>query len=180
MKKNPLAVARPDLTKQFHPSKNPGISPDEISYLYKSEVWWLCEKGHEWSEKVSSRSRQKKADCKICRSLAIIHPELARELHPILNGALRAEDITPGCHLKVWWICPEGHEYDATVKNRAVNKSGCPCCSGKKITKDRSIAVTHPQVAKRLHPIKNGDLSPNKITANYLEQVWWLCEQGSR
>ncbi len=178
MKKNPLAIARPDLAKQFHPSKNPGISPDEISYLHKEEVWWLCEKGHEWSEKVSSRSRQKKEGCKICGSLAITHPELARELHPTLNGTLRAEDITSGCHLKVWWICPKEHEYDATVKNRAVNESGCPYCSGKKITKDRSIAVTHPQVAKRLHPTKNGDLSPNKITANYLEQVWWLCEQG--
>lgn len=99
MKKIPLCIARPELAKQFHPYKNPGLSPEEISYQYKGEVWWVCKEGHEWQEKVSSRSRQTTVDCKICTSLACTHPQLAKELHPSLNGSFTAEDITPGAHV---------------------------------------------------------------------------------
>lgn len=178
MKKIFLLMSRPDLARQIHPHKNQGISIDKISANSKEEIWWLCEKGHEWKEKVSCRSRQKTVDCKICGSLACTHPCLVKELHPTLNKDLRAEDLTPGIHRKVWWICPKGHKYDATVKNRAVNRSGCPYCAGRKITKSQSLSVTHPKLAAKFHPTKNGDLTTDKITKNYLKPVWWICEKG--
>jgi hypothetical protein len=132
MRKISLSVARPDLAKQFHPYKNVGVSPDLISYQRKAEVWWICEKGHEWQEKVSSRSRQKSVDCKICSSLACTHPQLTKELHPSLNNEIKAGNITAGSHLKLWWTCDKGHEYDAVVKNRVIG-IGCPYCSGRKV-----------------------------------------------
>ncbi len=178
MKKIPLSIARPDLTAQFHPNKNIDISPEVISFQHKGQVWWLCEKGHEWKEKVSNRVRQKTVNCKICESLAYAHPELAKELHPTFNNDLKADDIAPGSHQKVWWLCQQGHEYNATVKNRAVNRSGCPYCTGRKITSDKSLAVSHPELAKILHPTKNNDITADKITSNYQKQVWWMCELG--
>src|ERR1700733_12771065 len=178
MKKISLSQARPELARQFHPFKNPGISADVISFQHKGKVWWICETGHEWQEKVSSRSRQKTVDCKICGSLACTYPHLANELHPTLNDKLRAEDITPGTHQKIWWLCPQKHEYEATVKNRAVNGSGCPYCAGRKITTARSLLATHPELARMFHPTKNEDLTTEKITKNYLKPVWWICGKG--
>lgn len=167
----------PELARDFHLYKNNGLSAETVSISYKGLVWWRCDKGHEWEEKVFSRVRQKKGGCKICRSLACTNPPLAKELHPILNNGLRAEDITPGAHRKVWWLCPEGHEYNATVKNRAVNESCCPYCACRKVTKSRSLTITHPELAKKFHPTKNGDLTTDKITENYLKDVWWLCDK---
>ena len=39
--------------------------------------------------------------------------------------------LTQGCHTKVWWICKEGHSYDARIKNRVAG-NGCSYCAGKK------------------------------------------------
>ena len=178
MKRISLLAARPDLSNQIHPHKNQGIAINEIGCRSNLELWWLCEHGHEWKEKISNRARQKKADCKVCRSLATTHPQIARELHPTLNGLLRAEDLTYGSPQKIFWICPIGHIYSSTVKNRAVNGSGCPDCSGRNVSKTDALSETHPHVAKLLHPEKNVDLSPDRISAHYRQEVWWRCEHG--
>src|SRR4051794_26529965 len=40
----------PKLIAQWHPTKNGGFYPDEISYGSGRRVWWKCAKGpdHEW------------------------------------------------------------------------------------------------------------------------------------
>ena len=43
-----------------------------------------------------------------------------------------AEYVTlrPGSGKKVWWKCPEGHEWEAVIANRTKRRSGCPFCAG--------------------------------------------------
>lgn len=63
--------------------------------------------------------------------LATKNPELAKEWHPTLNGDLTPYDFTSGSSTnKVWWLCSEGHEWDAFIKSRNNGKirSGCPEC----------------------------------------------------
>ena len=48
----------------------------------------------------------------------------------------------------------------------------------KEVKRENSLAVTHPELANEWHPSKNGNLTPNDITANYNEKVWWKCEFG--
>lgn len=43
------------------------------------------------------------------------------------------------------------------------------------VKKVGSLAETMPELAKEWHPIKNGDLTPNDITAGKFKPVWWLC-----
>lgn len=38
--------------------------------------------------------------------------------------------------------------------------------------------MTHPELAKKFHPTKNGSLTTDKITANYLKIIWWICDKG--
>ena len=42
----------------------------------------------------------------------------------------------------------------------------------------KSLAETHPEVAKQWHPTKNGDLTPNDITKGSIKKVWWKCDKG--
>ena len=106
-------------------------------------------------------------------------PHLVQEWHPTKNGELTPNDLTHGSVKKVWWLCPKGHSYEADPNHRtAKNPRGCPYCTGQKVSKDNNLLFLFPEVTKQWHPIKNGDLTPNKITYGSRKKVWWLCPKG--
>lgn len=47
------------------------------------------------------------------KSLAEERPELEAQWAP--NNKLSPDQVSCGSHLKVWWICSEGHKWQATV-----------------------------------------------------------------
>ena len=50
-----LCFARPDLIKEWHPTKNGKSNPRNVTCDHAEDVWWLCENGHEWEATVKSR-----------------------------------------------------------------------------------------------------------------------------
>jgi|APSaa5957512535_1039671.scaffolds.fasta_scaffold34677_1 hypothetical protein len=60
---NNLAFLNPTLAKQWHPTKNGGLSPDIVTPGSARKAWWVCDKGHEWEAAVYSR---KKNGCSKC------------------------------------------------------------------------------------------------------------------
>jgi hypothetical protein len=48
----------------------------------------------------------------------------------------------------------------------------------RKPLKGKSLAETHPELAKQWHPIKNGDIAPKDITPGSDKKVWWKCDKG--
>ena len=44
------------------------------------------------------------------------------------NQNLTPNQISPNSHKKVWWICKNGHEWEAQVKSRNYG-CGCPMCA---------------------------------------------------
>ena len=60
---NDLSTIRPDLVKQWHPTKNK-LQPEQVSKGYDKKVWWICEFGHEWQAPVYSRFSDH--GCPIC------------------------------------------------------------------------------------------------------------------
>ena len=42
----------------------------------------------------------------------------------------------------------------------------------------KSLAETHPEVAKEWHPSLNGDLTASEVTPGSGKKVWWKCDQG--
>ena len=42
----------------------------------------------------------------------------------------------------------------------------------------KSLAETHPEVAKQWHPTKNGDLTPFNVAPYSHKKVWWICDKG--
>jgi rubrerythrin len=117
------------------------------------------------------------------RSLMHQHPALVVELHPTRNGPLDPSTIAGASKRKLWWRCSEcGHEWQATVANRAIRLSGCPACAIKcraatqsRVTRDRSLPANRPDLATELHPNRNADLDPWRLAMFSTRRVWWLC-----
>jgi hypothetical protein len=51
-------------------------------------------------------------------NLKAVNPGLAAQWHPVKNGDLTPEDVTPGSKKKVWWLCEKGHEWQARMSVR--------------------------------------------------------------
>jgi hypothetical protein len=131
---NDLETLNPNLAKEWHPTKNGELLPSDIMPGSNKKVWWLCEKGHEWEISVNARSRGH--NCPYCANqivlkgyndLETLNPRLAKEWHPINNGDLLPSDVMPGSNKKAWWLCEQGHEWQAQISSR--NKgAGCMTC----------------------------------------------------
>ena len=99
-----LAETHPEVAKQWHPTKNGDLTPNEITKGSHKKVWWKCDEGddHEWFANIGNRS--KGAGCPICRGLkvvnsnclATINPLLSKQWHPKKNGDLTPNDVTSG------------------------------------------------------------------------------------
>ena len=134
----------PNLVKQWHPTKNEGLTPDQVPAGSNKKVWWKCSKGpdHEWEATVYDRTNGTGCPCcagkKVSKtnSLAALHPDIATELHPTKNKDLTSDQIIAGSNKKVWWICLKGpdHVWEAVVNSRTNGGNGCPCCTGQQVS----------------------------------------------
>ncbi len=127
-----LYVLKPILAREWHAEKNPGLTPMEVTPGSGKRVWWKCKEGHEWQAVINSRN--KGSGCPFCyRQKKYKFTDLAseknlmREWHPRKNGHLNPQNIKPGYNRKLWWICENGHEWQATI-NRRLSDGGCPNC----------------------------------------------------
>lgn len=139
-----LAILNPDLAKEWHPEKNGNLRPEDVRPKSNKKIWWRCSKGHEWHVPVSSRADG--SGCPYCsgryatkaNNLAGKYPELVNEWDQEKNKGLNPAEITPYSNRKVWWQCKKGHGWQATLYNRAKNKSGCPICARENARKGTS------------------------------------------
>ncbi|MBQ2118039.1 MAG: zinc-ribbon domain-containing protein [Clostridia bacterium] len=51
-----LVTLYPDLVKEWHPTKNAPLTPEQITKGSHKKVWWKCANGHEWQATVKSRT----------------------------------------------------------------------------------------------------------------------------
>ena len=179
-KNNALAIYNPAVAYEWNYDKNGELTPQNVSYSSNKKVWWRCEKGHEWEEKVSNRHHGK-LGCPFCsnkrvtvnNNLKAVCADIAAQWHNYRNGLLSPEQVMPQSNKKVWWQCEKGHEWEAAVSTR-FRGSGCPYCAGKKVDDTNSLAALRPHLVKFWHNIRNGDLTPNSVYYGYTKKVWWV------
>lgn len=127
-------TTHPHLAREWHPTKNESLTPDQFTFGSARLVWWQCAHGHEWQGKIFARSNG--MNCPICHkkqtlhdnALGIKYPELIREWHPTKNEGLTPFDVTYGSGKRIWWQCEQGHEWENTVNSRTISHTKCPYC----------------------------------------------------
>lgn len=128
-----LFVLKPDLVKEWHPTKNAPIKPQELTPGSGKKIWWICSEGHEWQAVVYSRSRG--SGCPDCNNwhsaddngVTVSNSDFKMEWHPTANLNLNPARWSTRDLERVWWICRQGHEWQATFKARFKGR-GCPIC----------------------------------------------------
>jgi len=186
-----LAKLRPDIAKNWHPTKNGNLTPSEVTPKSNKRVWWQCpkESSHEFKSTVGERTVMRHG-CPYCvnkridstNSLASRRPDLAAQWHPTRNGTLEPFDVSPGSSKNVWWLCDTDstHEWRTKITHRSGRNQGCPYCGNKKVSMTNNLAANYPEIASEWHPLKNGVLSPDKFVPGSKKQIWWLCGKSQR
>ena len=179
---NSLAAMRPALVREWS-DKNLPLTPDKITYGSNKIVWWKAACGHEWQTSVKARSNGE--NCPICsgarviagiNDLATLKPELAQEWSD--KNEIKPTEVSIGSHKKMIWKCRLGHEWEASVKSRTVNGTGCPYCSHNKVLEGfNDLASQMPEVAAEWSE-KNYPLLPTMVTPFANKKVWWKCSKG--
>jgi hypothetical protein len=88
---NSLASLYPEIARQWHPSRNETVRPDQVTAYSGKKYWWQCAEGHEWQTAVVHRTYGH--GCPFCtgrytkssNTLAKLFPEVAAEWHSSKN-----------------------------------------------------------------------------------------------
>ena len=183
---NDLETLRPDVLKNWNYSKNKGLKPSDFTVNSKTKIWWHCSTcGNDHFAPISYKVKFPDS-CPYCShktadegvtDLAAINPQLASEWDREKNGELKPNQVLPRSDKKVWWICPKGHSYQATVSNRT-NGRGCPICSGRvTVVGVNDFATMHPELLAEWDYEKN-EKDPSEYAEHQRVLVWWKDSQG--
>jgi very-short-patch-repair endonuclease len=127
----------PEIAKQWHPTKNGDLKPQNFTSGSAKRVWWKCTKAddHEWKGSIVGQTRRT-ALCPFCSGKRLSKtndlnnfPKIASEFHPTKNNGLSPSDILSGSTKSIWWKCKNGHEWKTTPYSRVVKGNGCRLCS---------------------------------------------------
>lgn len=156
---NDLATTNPEIARTWNSDKNLPIRSYQVVAGTAKKFWWVCENGHDYL--MSGDKRLKGIGCPVCSNYSIIvgindlahtHPELALEWNQKRNS-ISANDVVAGSHKKFWWVCNNGHEWQASPVNRS-NGTGCPSCT---------LGGFDPESQARIYFISNHRLQARKV-----------------
>ena len=178
---NSLAEVHPELVSEWS-EKNLPLTPDDITFGSNKKVWWRGACGHEWQTSVKVRSNGEK--CPICsgarvvagiNDLATLEPLLVKQWSK--KNKIKPTEVSIGSHKKVIWRCEKGHEWEAVVKSRTINKTGCPYCSHNKVLAGfNDLATLLPDIAAEWSD-RNYSLLPTQVTVFANRKAWWKCRK---
>jgi hypothetical protein len=167
---NSLLAKDPELAKEWHPTKNGKLKPEEILASSHSKVWWkCCLCGHEWQCRIDAR-HAKHSHCINCRSVLIKNERLLDDWNYEKNKVFTPKEITHGSSTIVWWKCKKcKHEWKASIKRRSSGRFKCFKC--------HSLGIIAPELIKDWHPTKNGKLTYFDVSYGSGKTVWWKCKK---
>jgi very-short-patch-repair endonuclease len=139
-----IQYTHPNITNEWHPSKNGNKIPSQFIKGSHDLIWWLCPNTcpegcpHEWEAAINNRCVAgtgcpycSKIRSKCCKhtSFMVTHPFVASEWDYKKNE-IDPFTRTSGVTDKVWWICTKNncHSWDSSIVKRCHDNRGCPVC----------------------------------------------------
>ena len=127
-----FATKHPNLVDEWDFGRNTK-EPSVVHASSHYNAWWLCrQENHSYRAPLYARAAGN--GCPVCAGKKVqagfndvltTNPEVLHWWHPDRN-AKSPESFSRGSGARVWWKCPEGHEFQASVANMAPN----PRCAG--------------------------------------------------
>ena len=183
----------PCLLAEWDYEKNIGLLPETLTHGSGLSVWWKCLKcGYSWKAKINNRTHGR--NCPVCSNkkiikgindLATTHPNIAQEWDYERNGELTPYQVSHGSGKKVYWICPNGHSYQATILHRTCGLgTNCPVCNSGRQTSFAEQAIFyyvkkfHPDAINRYNDIFSNGMEldiyiPSIHTAIEYDGIYW-------
>lgn len=144
-----LAVVRPDLLREWHPTRNGDLDPIRVAAGSEQRARWRCPRpgcGREWAATVGDRAKRTTHGCPQCAyraagaqrasaepslSLAALYPHLLDEWHPTANEDLDPFSVKPSSERRVWWRCSYcSKDWQVPPQSRRRSpRGGCPTCA---------------------------------------------------
>jgi hypothetical protein len=171
---NDLATRYPELMKEWDRDKNHDINPSLVFSSNASTVSWKCEHGHVWDAKIQNRTA-KSNGCPYCAkqrvdpkmgSIAVTHPQLAAWWDP-KNNNISMESVSLYSRNLCHWVCPEGHQWQSTVRAVANKTQPCYMC------KHDDSALPETLATEWNDNLNKGE---EKSVLNSQRRVWWTSE----
>lgn len=155
---NDLETLYPEIAKEWDYELNGNVKPNQVFPKSNKKYHWKCSFGHKWEATPNSRCYGK--GCPVCsgnkvlkgfNDLATIHPDIAKEWHPTLNGDLKPTQISKGHKSKIWFKCEKcGNSYDTYIGNKIKGFGKCPYCNSCKTRARMVLLVETGQKFKTL------------------------------
>lgn len=185
---NDFATVYPEFLKEWNYEKNKMLPEETISGTNR-EIWWKCEKGHEYISNIANRL--KGCGCPYCsghqllkgyNDIATTNPEFLEEWDYEKNSkiGLFPENIGKGYRKKAWWKCKKGHSYLSSVNNRITHHTDCPYCKGTQVLKGyNDIKTTNPELLQEWNYEENNKLgiTPDSVSKGSDKKVSWICSK---
>ena len=148
---NDLQTVNPELARQWHPIKNGGLKPTQVTVNSNKKVWWYLPydvpndysikslRGKrfdfEWQAKICNRNNG--TNCPYLSNQAVwtgfndlttIIPNIAKEWHPTKNKGVKPTQVVASSKKKVWWFLSyddhrTGRHFDFEWQARIVDRT---------------------------------------------------------
>ena len=181
----------PKLSKEWHPSKNEGLSPNALTTGSNKKIWWICDKGHEFEQVVHKRTSGR--NCPYCANkkvligyndLKTLFPKLEVEFDDEIND-FHSHEVVIGSAKKAAWNCSRcGYKWITEIRHRTQRNTGCPKCAALSRAKKRQQtivanngALINPLLVQEWDFEKNAPLTPHEVTAGSNRSVYWICSK---
>jgi hypothetical protein len=105
---------------------------------------------------------------KVKQPLSVTHPELANEA-----AGWDPKSITASFSKKLSWLCPVGHIFEATVRNRLRNQNCSFCSSHRVLPGYNDLSTTHPELASQAY-----GWDPTTVISGGSCKFEWKCAEG--
>lgn len=127
-----------ELMKKYDFERNKGLNLDTLTARSSKKVWWKCPKcGNSWLATIASQNDKIKHGCPYCSGRLVVkgkndllsqYPDIVKKYWDYDRNKIKPDEVASQSGQKVWWHCPVGHKWKATVSNK-VKGSGCPTCN---------------------------------------------------
>ena len=183
-KEKSLEALFPEIAEEWDYSLNAPLKPINVTAGSQKKVMWRCKLGHSYESSIKHRTIEGNG-CPYCagkkalpgfNDLATLYPQSLKEWCYQRNEK-GPYDYTVASNVKVWWSCPNGHDYIQQIAKH-VNGQKCPYCFGTKILSGfNDLETLQPELAKEWCYEKNAEKVPSMYRSQSNKKVWWKCSK---